>query len=222
MRYWLAIIGFALITVLAAAQAEPQGPIQPRVPIKPDKQHPAQAAPDDQSSNQPGQASSKESRGDTSAPLGDLQEHPDSDTATTGEMHLWNPHKADKDVEVGDYHMRRRNYPAAESRYREALDYQNNNAPAMYGLAEALEKQKKNDEAIEYYGLYLKTLPHGPKADDAKSALHRLGAAVPQNTGTIAGKDKLVGYAPQRESETCVAVFAREHCPATPNRSTSA
>lgn len=177
------ICAMLLASAAGFAQSEPQGPIRPRGPIKEDKQQrPAQAQPDDQQSSNDtaGQASSKATKGDASAPLGDLQEHPDSDVgSSTGEMHVWNPHKADKDVEVGDFHMKRKNYPAAESRYREALQYQNNNAPAMYGLAQALEKEKKNDEAIQYYELYLKTLPGGPQAGSAKSALHRLGAAVP-------------------------------------------
>jgi cytoskeletal protein RodZ len=144
-RFILFIAITALFSSLALAQSDvPAGPIHPRGPIKQDKQSSKKSdtTADDQQSppDSAGQASSKESRGDTTAPLGDLQEHPESESAETGELHLWNPHKADKDVEVGDYHMRRHNYPAAESRYREALQYQNNNAPAMFGLAEALEK----------------------------------------------------------------------------------
>ena len=39
------------------------------------------------------------------------------------EFHPWNPHKAAKDIEVGDYYFKRKNYRAAEDRYREALFY---------------------------------------------------------------------------------------------------
>lgn len=183
-RLLIFIIALLLTSAVAIAQSDPQGPIRPRGPIKEEKQHPAPTQPGDQPSSDDtaGQASSKQTRGDTSAPLGDLQEHPDSDAgSSTGEMHLWNPHKADKDVEVGDFHMKRKNYAAAESRYREALQYQNNNAPAMFGLAQALEKEKKNTEAVQYYELYLKTLPGGPQAGNAKSALHRLGVAAPSS-----------------------------------------
>jgi tetratricopeptide (TPR) repeat protein len=219
MRVLVLILGLLTASAMALGQSEPQGPIRPRGPIKQDKQQPAQSQSDDQQSSKdtpPGEASSKESKGESGAPLGDAQEHPDSDAGGTSEMHVWNPHRADKDVEVGDYHMRRKNYAAAESRYREALDFQNNNGPAMFGLAQVLEKEKKNSEAAQYYSLYLKTLPHGPKADNAKAGLQRLGASVPENTGTVAGKDKLVGYRPpkpQRESETCVSIYGWEHCP---------
>jgi len=181
-RLFLLLGALLLLSGLALAQSEePQGPIHPRGPVKEGKQSPKQpdatTGDQQQSSDTSGQASSRDNRGDASAPLGDVQEHPDSDSADTGELHLWNPHKADKDVEVGDYHMKRKNYPAAESRYREALLYQDNNAPAMFGLAQALEKEKKHEEAIQYYTLYLKTLPNGPKANDSKTALQRLGRA---------------------------------------------
>lgn len=225
MRVCFVILGLLIASAMAFGQSEPQGPIRPRGPIKEDKQRPAQTRSDDQQSSKdapPGEASSKESKGESGAPLGDAQEHPESDTGGTGEMHVWNPHKADKDVEVGDYHMRRKNYPAAESRYREALDFQNNNAPAMFGLAQALEREKKSSEAAQYYALYLKTLPHGPKADDAKSALQRLGAAVPQNTGTIAMPKGLTPN-PEKDpvnypgnSGTCVSVWGWERCGGKP------
>jgi Flp pilus assembly protein TadD len=214
-RIALVFLTMVLAVAVAFGQSEPQGPIHPRVPIKPEKTAPAQSDDQTQSNDTAGQASSKESRGDASAPLGDLQEHPDSDSASTGEMHVWNPHKADKDVEVGDYHMKRKNYPAAESRYREALQYQNNNGAAMFGLAMALEKQKKTGEAVQYYGLYLKTLPHGPEADKAKSALQRLGAAVPPDTGTTEASKKFIGrrpLKPQRDTESCFSTFGWEHC----------
>ena len=173
-------------------------------------------APEQPPADPAGQASSKGSRDDASAPLADAQEHPDSDT---GELRLFNPHKADKDVEVGEYYLRRKNYAAAESRYREALEFQYNNAPAMYGLAESLEKQKKNDEAVEFYTKYLATLPHGPEADNCKAALQRLGAPVPAGTGTIAQADtkdaKPLRDRPPRTSSVCVGLLCKQS-PAPP------
>ena len=56
------------------------------------------------------------------------------------EMHPWDPHKAAKDVEVGDFYFKRKNYHAALERYKEALIYKPNDALANFRLAECLEK----------------------------------------------------------------------------------
>ena len=86
------------------------------------------------------------------------------------EFHPWNPHKAAKDIEVGDFYFKRKNYRAAEDRYREALAYKENDAMATIKLAVCLEKLDRPDEARKQYESYLKILPQGPQADEAKKA----------------------------------------------------
>ncbi len=90
------------------------------------------------------------------------------------EVRPYNPHKADKDVEVGDFYFKRDNYRAAESRYAEALQYMPNHAEATFKLAEAEEKLGKTLQARQYYEKYLKILPKGEFAEKAKQALARL------------------------------------------------
>jgi tetratricopeptide (TPR) repeat protein len=130
----------------------------------------------------PGESSSKDTEIDISPPPGDDKEHPhganrsDADGDIT-EMHLWDPHKAAKDIEVGDFYFKRQNYIGAESRYREALEYKENDATATFKLAECLEKLKRPDEAREEYESYLKILPYGPEAPLAKKAIERLNNA---------------------------------------------
>ena len=131
-----------------------------------------------------GESSSKNTQIDLSAPPGDAKAHPQSsdiltdegssDGGGTTEFHAWDPHKAAKDVEVGDYYFRRKNYAGAESRYREALVYKENDADATYKLAVCLEKMHRSDEAVEEYQEYLKILPSGPDAVNAKKAIERL------------------------------------------------
>ena len=130
-----------------------------------------------------GDSSSRDSIIDLSPPRNDAKDHPDSGSATDDydqnqEFHLWDPHKADKAVEVGDFYFKRWNYPGAESRYREALHYQYNNAIATFRLAQTLEKQGKDDEAMQYYASYLKILPHGPEAGESTKAISRLKAKL--------------------------------------------
>jgi len=75
---------------------------------------------------------------------------------------------------VGDYYLRRKNYRAAEDRYREALLYKPNDAIATFRLAEASEKLGKYDEARSGFEAYLKILPEGPLSSHAHKALERL------------------------------------------------
>jgi tetratricopeptide (TPR) repeat protein len=135
--------------------------------------------------DEPGQSSSKDSQIDLSPPPDDDKAHPKSSellldaeagdgTADVSEFHPWDPHKAAKNVEVGDFYFKRKNYRAAQDRYREALLYKNNDAMATFRLAVCLEKLDQPDEARKEYESYLKILPHGPQSDDAQKAVDRL------------------------------------------------
>jgi tetratricopeptide (TPR) repeat protein len=90
------------------------------------------------------------------------------------EFHPWNPHKAAKDIEVGDFYFKRKNYRAAQDRYREALFYKDNDAVATFRLAVCLEKMDQPEDARKEYESYLKILPHGPQAEEAHKAIDRL------------------------------------------------
>jgi tetratricopeptide (TPR) repeat protein len=126
-----------------------------------------------------GDSSSKEDPVDLSPPSGDVKAHPKdseilTDEGSGSESHPWDPHKASKDVEVGDFYFKKKNYAAAESRYREALYYKENDAIATYRLAICLEKLDRPDDARSEYESYLKILPNGPEEADAKKAIERL------------------------------------------------
>jgi hypothetical protein len=135
-----------------------------------------------------GDSSSKETQVDLSPPADDAKAHPqssaalaDAEAASLGsggitEFHTWDPHKAAKSVEVGDFYFRRKNYRAAEDRYREALRYKDNDAIATIRLAECLEKLGISDDALAEYQSYLRILPHGPQASEAQKAIDRLKA----------------------------------------------
>jgi tetratricopeptide (TPR) repeat protein len=141
-----------------------------------------------------GDSSSKVTDVDLSPPADDIKAHPESSAAVANaavlnggvtEFHTWDPHKAAKSVEVGDFYFRRRNYRAAEDRYREALRYKDNDAVATIRLAVCLEKLGIMDDALAEYESYLKILPHGPQAGEAQKGIGRLKAQV---TGTKAAQ----------------------------------
>jgi len=99
------------------------------------------------------------------------------------EFHPWDPHKAAKDIEVGDFYFKRQNYRAAEDRYREALIYKENDAAATIRLARSLEKLNRPDEARQAYESFLKILPYGREAQEAQKAIERLNLPAEGKTG---------------------------------------
>ena len=132
-------------------------------------------------------SSSRDTRIDTSPPRDDAKNHPGSkdavadleapdnpDTSGIQEFHPWNPMRAQKDIGIGDFYFRRKNYKAALERYKEALYYKDGDAVASFRLAECQEKLGDKAEARKYYEQYLKILPAGPFAKDARASLDRL------------------------------------------------
>ncbi len=87
----------------------------------------------------------------------------------------WDPHKAAKDVEVGQYYFKIKNYRAALERFNHALTYKPNDAEATFGLAMTQEKLDLLALADQNYRKYLQILPNGPKSKDAEAALKRIG-----------------------------------------------
>jgi len=190
-----------LTLLLAAAAAQQSG--------KPSKIPPNQPPPrSDQGSatNEPvlktrtgdgPQSSSKDAPPDLSPPQNDAKDHPDSDSALheaedaaglyegdeiggVQEFKAWNPHKAEKDVEVGDFYFKRKNYRAALDRYREALYYKYDDAVAMFRLGVCQERLGDGEDARKAYQSYLRILPHGPSANEAQQGLDRLKSLAPE------------------------------------------
>ena len=156
-----------------------------------------QAPPRSQEDQQPSQEASKESSRDTgfssskntqidiSPPADDAKTHPDSGAAMMDansdanpdvqEMRPWDPHRAAKNIEVGDYYFKRKNYRAALGRYQEALEYKPNDAEANFHLAQCFEKLNDPDQAAKHFQEYLKILPQGVLAPEARKELDKLG-----------------------------------------------
>jgi tetratricopeptide (TPR) repeat protein len=154
---------------------------------------PSQAAPhsDQQGKDrdtEAGESSSRDTRVDLSPPKNDVKDHPNSagavsatnledDIGDVHEMHPWNPYRALKDDEVGDFYFKRKNYRAALARYQDAVTFKEHDAVANFGMGQCYEKLNQPAEAVTHYKEYLKILPHGPLSSDARKALERLGAA---------------------------------------------
>jgi tetratricopeptide (TPR) repeat protein len=132
----------------------------------------------------PGASSSRDTRVDLSPPKDDTKDHPlsgvpdtnpeDEPAADVQEMHPWNPYRAMKDDEVGDFYFKRKSYKAALARYQDALLWKEKDAVANFRIAQCYEKLDQPDQAVPHYEEYLKILPDGPYAKDARKALQKL------------------------------------------------
>lgn len=173
----LAIIGLSIAT-LAQQQSAPANDAPPRS----DTEEPKTA---------PGESSSRDTRIDLSPPKDDAKNHPKSgepspgfgdESADVHELHPFNPYRAAKDNEVGDYYYKRKNYKAALARYQDALTFKENDALANFHMAQCYEKLDQPEEAITHFKEYLKILPQGPLSKDARKALEKLGAPEKQTS----------------------------------------
>lgn len=187
IRGMLALILFLSLTSWAVAQQQPgsdQDSEQSReVQVERD--------------TEAGISSSRDTKIDIRPPVDDAKNHPnsgayvvdseedaaeDSADAPDGvqEMHPFDPHRAAKDLEVGYFYFKQKNYRAAMSRYREALYFKPGDAMANFRMGECLEKMGKPQEAALHYEAYLKVLPDGPLSKDAHKALEELGKSNPE------------------------------------------
>jgi tetratricopeptide (TPR) repeat protein len=165
----------AIVCALALGLAAQEGPEQPtdsKVSVPPKNNPPPRSDQDNSTTNEGEYSSSKTYKIDISPPSGEAST-PD-DSGDVNELKPWNPHKALKAIEVGDFYRKRKKYAAAESRYREALQWKPNDAIASFRLAQTLEKMGRGDEAISYYRAYLKIIPEGEFAEDSHKGITRL------------------------------------------------
>jgi tetratricopeptide (TPR) repeat protein len=171
----------ALIVLGSACLAQQSSSTQPASSQPADRDHETQ------------ESSSRDTRIDTTPPKDDAKNHPNSSEAVSDleapppgssdvqEFHPWNPLKAAKNIDVGDYYFKRKNYKAALDRYKEALYYKDKDAIATFRLAMCQEKLGDKAEARKYFEQYLKILPEGPFAKDAHASLAKLEKEADRN-----------------------------------------
>jgi tetratricopeptide (TPR) repeat protein len=137
------------------------------------------------------ESSSRDTHIDTTPPKDDAKSHPNSEEAVSDltapppsdsnsdvqEFHPWNPYKANKDIQIGDFYYHRKNYKGALERYKDALYYKQNDAVATFRAGECEEKLGNKEEAKKYFEQYLKILPDGPQAKEAHNSIAKLEKA---------------------------------------------
>lgn len=112
---------------------------------------------------------------DPNAPKGpEKKEEDESEPAPPPKEYAYNPYQAEKEVEVGNFYMKKGRYAAAVKRYEEATKWKPNWALAYLKLGEACEKKGEPRRAAEAYRKYLEILPRDRRAGQLRKEIARL------------------------------------------------
>ena len=207
--------GLLLLFSFALVQAQPQQSqdnqdnqphIQPRnLPPEPKTETKDQPN-DDAKPEPPHDSSSKDSEINLEGP----PRSRGSGSSDVHELYPYDPHKAAKDIEVGEFYLKRKDYHVAMDRFNEALQYKPNDALATFRLAQTQEKLGLNTQAAQNYSSYIKIFPDGPYIKEANEALKRIGplAASEKNQQPSGDVAKLVQ---QGEAELAQNDFEDAH-----------
>lgn len=99
-----------------------------------------------------------------------------NDTATQNspDQPAWDPLRAEKDLEVGQYYMKKGDLDAAIDRFQDATEARPGYAIPFRYLGEAQEKKGLKRQAIQSYQRYLDLYPHAEDAEKVKKKIEKL------------------------------------------------
>lgn len=86
----------------------------------------------------------------------------------------WDPLRADKDMQVGKYYMRKGDVDAAIDRFQDAADSKPGYALPFLYLGEAYEKQGRKKPAVKAYQRYLDLNPKAEDGDKIRKKIEKL------------------------------------------------
>ncbi len=82
--------------------------------------------------------------------------------------------RADKDLEVGKYYMRKGDVDAAIDRFQDATEAKPGYAIPFRFLGEAYEKKGQKKPAVKAYQRYLDLYPHAEDGDKVRKKIEKL------------------------------------------------
>jgi tetratricopeptide (TPR) repeat protein len=99
-----------------------------------------------------------------------------SDTATQNapDQPAWDPLRAEKDLEVGQYYMRKGDVDAAIDRFQDATTAKPGYAIPFRYLGDAQERKGLKKQAIASYSRYLELYPHAQDGDKIRKKIDKL------------------------------------------------
>ena len=98
----------------------------------------------------------------------------DSATKNAPDQPMWDPLRAEKDLEVGQHYMHIGDYDAAIDRFQDAIEAKPGYAIPFRYLGEAQEKKGLKKPAIKSFQRYLDLYPHAEDGAKIKKKIEKL------------------------------------------------
>ncbi len=108
------------------------------------------------------------------------KQKPNTDSAAQSapDQPKWDPLRAEKDLEVGKYYMKKGDIDAAIDRFEDATDAKPGYAIPFLYLGEAYEKKGKKKQAVKAYQRYVDLYPHAEDGDKVRKKIEKLHAEI--------------------------------------------
>jgi tetratricopeptide (TPR) repeat protein len=98
----------------------------------------------------------------------------DSATQNAPDQPVWDPLRAEKDLEVGQFYMRKGDLDAAIDRFQDATVAKPGYAIPFRFLGEAQEKKGLKKQALKSFQRYLDLYPHAEDGDKVRKKIDKL------------------------------------------------
>ncbi|HEY2821263.1 MAG TPA: tetratricopeptide repeat protein [Candidatus Acidoferrum sp.] len=102
------------------------------------------------------------------------QKNKDNATESADDQPKWDPQKAEKDIQVGQYYMKKGDVDAAIDRFQDAIEAKPGYAVPFRYLGEAQERKGLKKPAIKSYQRYLDLYPKAEDAEKIKKRIEKL------------------------------------------------
>ena len=112
---------------------------------------------------------------DSSHPKSSSKKPKDTPTNSAPDQPTWDPLRAEKDLEVGQFYLKKGDLDAAIDRFQDAAAAKPGFAIPYRYLGEAQEKRGDKREALKSYRRYLDLYPH---AEDAKKIQRKIDRQI--------------------------------------------
>jgi tetratricopeptide (TPR) repeat protein len=107
-------------------------------------------------------------------PKSPAKQNKDSATQNTPDQPVWDPLRAEKDLEVGQFYMRKGDLDAAIDRFQDATVAKPGYAIPFRFLGEAQEKKGLKKQALKSFQRYLDLYPHAEDGDKVRKKIDKL------------------------------------------------